>query len=385
VVPGTFPSHFAIFPSKQNGDLLEYVSNGNANCPAATYARLLRCGPRSPTSLEGYTSSLASAAVEAPDQVLRDVTRCPVGFEAVLQQPAPTPETKRAVLLLLEKVTFFEGDRQLHGARIKQLMDVVGGSPFLTSANALLAFAREARKQAERSGIGPPIISQTSGRETQDADSDLVLVQSFLSILLKHDRGNLPKIVHILPEVAMHRGPESPPSCPGIKFLLQLIRSAAGDYNRGLNTPWNQLPLLPTLEEMGQSSDVSTRDLFVPVVIKTGPYPSSGDYLDTYFRLLREDCFESLRTGIEQLRKGSLDDRDMRVYDRVKVVGVHFLRGSPGLAFALSFRPRKQVADWAHSSALMTGGLLCLFPDGDAAFRTPIWAVVANRQVSEYL
>ena len=43
---------------------------------------------------------------------------------------------------------------------------------------------------------------------------------------------------------------------------------------------------------------LKTSDL--PVIREKGKYESEEDYLNTYFRLLREECFYKLRKGISE-------------------------------------------------------------------------------------
>ena len=102
--------------------------------------------------------------------------------------------------------------------------------------------------------------------------------------------------------------------------------------------------------------------------------------MDTYFRLLRADCFSALCKGINQLLKGALDHRDMNVYHSVQLVGVQVNSSeSSRLIFALKVTPHRKVVNWASSSKLMFGNLLALSPSG--SFKDPIWATVVSRDV----
>ena len=59
---------------------------------------------------------------------------------------------------------------------------------------------------------------------------------------------------------------------------------------------------------------VKTDDL--PVIREQGEYLTEEEYLNTYFRLLREECFYKLRKGIHDfVTNGSkCDQKDMMMY-----------------------------------------------------------------------
>lgn len=135
--------------------------------------------------------------------------------------------------------------------------------------------------------------------------------------------------------------------------------------------PWSQLPLLPTLEEF-QILNRSTRS-HLPVVKQIGPYEGPEEYLDTYLRLLREDCFAGLLKGIHALCKGKPEDCDMKLWSKVSACGVHFNNNaSPGLTLALMLPKSK-----AKAKAPLAGSLVCVFED-DGGFECPIWGVVSR-------
>lgn len=91
-----------------------------------------------------------------------------------------------------------------------------------------------------------------------------------------------------------------------------------------------------------------------------------------YCRLLREDCLQPLREGIQAYRE-SLNTRDVRVYTQVKIVGIMCSRN--GLVYRVSFETDRPVT-WAKSKRLIYGSLLCLSPD---KFDTLLWATVSQR------
>ena len=53
----------------------------------------------------------------------------------------------------------------------------------------------------------------------------------------------------------------------------------------------------------------------LPIIKTKGKYDSEKEYLDTYFRLMREECFYKLKKGISDFVNGkALDDRNMMMY-----------------------------------------------------------------------
>ena len=54
----------------------------------------------------------------------------------------------------------------------------------------------------------------------------------------------------------------------------------------------------------------------MPVVRKDTKYKSEEEYLNTYFRLLREECFYKLRKGINDFVKSGqkCNSKEMTVY-----------------------------------------------------------------------
>jgi hypothetical protein len=70
--------------------------------------------------------------------------------------------------------------------------------------------------------------------------------------------------------------------------------------------------------------------------------------------------------GIKNLVKGELDERDMKVFYNVQLVGFDSYSESlgSGLSLALSFQTSRPVKRWETCSSLMYGNILCLSPGG---------------------
>ena len=123
------------------------------------------------------------------------------------------------------------------------------------------------------------------------------------------------------------------------------------------------------------NGDLLYKDKYLSPVKWSTPYLSEDEYMDTYLRLLRAECFSSIQKGIIELKSGQLDSRDMNVYKEVCLVG-HAVSHS-GFTIAVKFKPEREVRDWNKTQQLMYGNLLCLSTDKN--FTEPIWATVENR------
>ena len=67
---------------------------------------------------------------------------------------------------------------------------------------------------------------------------------------------------------------------------------------------WNNLPLIPLADEMMGTPLES--DTHLSEVKVNQPYNTSEQYMDTYFRLLRTECFSGMQSGIKDLLSGIL-------------------------------------------------------------------------------
>jgi len=163
------------------------------------------------------------------------------------------------------------------------------------------------------------------------------------------------------------------------KLLYQLLRQfTKGSAVAIENMQWNELPLVPSVDELVSGKLESCSSL--QRVIEKGEYPSSDAYIDTYFRLLRVDCFSALAKGVTDLLSGSLDSRDMNVYHGIRLAGMQLSQSSScsGLSIALAIASDQKI-NWDQSSRLMFGNLLCISVSG--TFQDPIWATVINRDL----
>eukprot|EP00029_Vermamoeba_vermiformis_P008219 TRINITY_DN3782_c0_g1_i1.p1 TRINITY_DN3782_c0_g1~~TRINITY_DN3782_c0_g1_i1.p1 ORF type:complete len:1656 (-),score=450.40 TRINITY_DN3782_c0_g1_i1:84-5051(-) len=136
---------------------------------------------------------------------------------------------------------------------------------------------------------------------------------------------------------------------------------------------YRELPIFPTAEET--SIDANQTRQTLPTNITVGKYNSAHDYLNTHFRLLREDCITSIRDGIKSF-KNNKNVPGVQIYRNVKLRGLQ--TSNIGVIYRISFEIDANIA-WERSKRLMYGSLLCLSHDG---FKTLLWATVANRDLS---
>ena len=102
-----------------------------------------------------------------------------------------------------------------------------------------------------------------------------------------------------------------------------------------------------------------------------------SDYLDTYFRLLRADCFAPLQKGIRDFLNGSLDPWDMRLF-RASAQQFHLVRGSKGLVASMECSNIFNYAVPFPARVLMPSNLVCL-SISEAPFAEVLWGRVAER------
>ncbi|KAK2558264.1 NFX1-type zinc finger-containing protein 1 [Acropora cervicornis] len=177
-----------------------------------------------------------------------------------------------------------------------------------------------------------------------------------------------------------------------VDFLIQLsmiIASEVPGARKDIKElPWKKLPLIPNEEEM-KKPRLKTDDL--PVIKKDGKYDSEDDYLNTYFRLLREECFHKLRKGISDFvsSEQKCDSKDLRMYRWLKPVSTLFQETCIRRIDTTTLHHVKAMLQYHMSrvlvkslknknsrdtEGLLYGNLLCISIDG--TFQEPVWAVV---------
>ncbi|NWU70241.1 ZNFX1 protein, partial [Pterocles burchelli] len=145
----------------------------------------------------------------------------------------------------------------------------------------------------------------------------------------------------------------------------------------GQEETYRTMTIYPTYNEVRHDEKPFLR----PNVV-SGRYESTSIYLDTHFRLLREDFVRPLREGILELlqnfenkglRKKKSDD--IRIYFDTRIITP--LCSSTGIVYKVQFdiKPLKFVR-WQNSKRLLYGSLICMSKDH---FETCLFATVSNR------
>ena len=158
-------------------------------------------------------------------------------------------------------------------------------------------------------------------------------------------------------------------------FLYKLVKaSTIGCQTCIGDVEWKDLPLVLFNDEIDAPDGLALSDL-KQVQVK-GSYCSPDEYIDVYFRLLREDCLGSIREGISKFLSGSLDERDIKVYKSICLQGISITANI--FCLAMKFEPCFQVKNLERSTSMMVGNLLCLSFNG--TFKDTVWLTVASRE-----
>uniref|UniRef100_A0A3B4AZB3 RZ-type domain-containing protein n=1 Tax=Periophthalmus magnuspinnatus TaxID=409849 RepID=A0A3B4AZB3_9GOBI len=140
------------------------------------------------------------------------------------------------------------------------------------------------------------------------------------------------------------------------------------------------IPIYPTPEELRHEERPYLRPN-----LTSQRYPNTHLYLDTHFRLLREDFVRPLRVGIQELLWTQMENPghqvkgkgldDIRMYRDTKVIAPKCTIN--GLAYVIQFNvePFKFVR-WQNSKRLIFGSLVCLSCDNFESF---LFATVSHR------
>ncbi|NXC85444.1 ZNFX1 protein, partial [Cercotrichas coryphoeus] len=149
----------------------------------------------------------------------------------------------------------------------------------------------------------------------------------------------------------------------------------------GQEGSYRTMSIYPTYDEIHGKEKPFLRPNFV-----FGRYESTSIYLDTHFRLLREDFVRPLREGIMEILE-NLQDRnlrkkkfdDVRIYFDARIIAPHCTPN--GISYKVEFDTKPlRFVQWQNSKRLLYGSLVCMSQDH---FETFLFATVANRDAEE--
>lgn len=142
-------------------------------------------------------------------------------------------------------------------------------------------------------------------------------------------------------------------------------------------TSWKDTPILLTKEEFAEGiSNISTKK--IPQVQKTGGYHSLDQYGETYFKLLRYDCYGELLQSIGRLQH-ERGDQCQDTYYRLSLVGIGRDTFTGRIVYSFDFETKAQVDGTGYDDQhqnLKEGNLVCLSPGGRFTEPQAIWAVI---------
>jgi len=134
-----------------------------------------------------------------------------------------------------------------------------------------------------------------------------------------------------------------------------------------------------------QEDILSEKPEFLRPNIVDGAYVSVDDYLDTQFRLLREDFVGPLREGISQYINMTDKQRlkrinNVRIYRKVYFLSHKIIKDRLGLIVCFDPDERLRKLTWEHSKRFMFGSLLLFSRDN---FANIIFATVMGRDLAD--
>ncbi|XP_041800203.1 NFX1-type zinc finger-containing protein 1 isoform X2 [Chelmon rostratus] len=161
-----------------------------------------------------------------------------------------------------------------------------------------------------------------------------------------------------------------------------LLRAGGDNPGEEEQQDFRTIPIYPTPEEFHQDHRP-----FLRPNLTSQRYTNTHLYLDTHFRLLREDFVRPLREGIQQLLWNQMDVGrgdsplkkkrfdDIRVYFDTRLVVPKCTH--TGLAYVVQFDIQPlQFVRWQNSKRLIYGSLVCLSCDNFESF---LFATVTDR------
>ena len=201
-----------------------------------------------------------------------------------------------------------------------------------------------------------------------DQQTSPVDVQQVFKILLK--------CVELFPDCSrkIHNLIAPRVSACGSEILLGLVRILSQPYAKRADVLHRQVKLVPTSEELQQfilSEEGHLKLSNLRPVIERGPYETTESYIETYFNLLRFDCFYNFLVGLKKYVKGNHDSRDINVYKNGSLVGIGLDKQSAAITFTVATVLETKVApDKVNIERLVYSALvLCLqVPPGRTCF-----------------
>jgi len=149
---------------------------------------------------------------------------------------------------------------------------------------------------------------------------------------------------------------------------------------------FRQIPIIPSPKEL-----LSSEETFLRPNLTRGSYRNALHYLDTQFRLLREDFLRPLKNGVQNFMtfksdylsgKKRLPIGEIRIYPDVQIVNAELIRDECVYKVQLPEETYKRIK-WDKSKRLLTGSLLAFTQASPDFFRETYFAIVASRKVED--
>lgn len=150
-------------------------------------------------------------------------------------------------------------------------------------------------------------------------------------------------------------------------------------------TSFCEIPSSSEIFDEGRTEHGTTLELTENTVV--GPYISKEEYLETHYRLLREDAVAPLRDVVSEIQvyphlMEKESDNGALIYEKVFITGLTF--ANAGIAGRVTFSLRRigKKVNWEQSKRLLTGAILALTPAKDMFTSVCRVAMVAARPLT---
>lgn len=313
------------------------------------------------------------------------------GFRALLDDTPMRPDLVQLVCLLLSKAFTSRTDR----GTLQHLADIIKESKFL--AITLLHYVGGMMSESNPTrranypqylehivAILSEVVSIFPASSVSTVNMLVTMLEASINTLRASGVNFLPKIeekIENLKALIEHLQERSRKGT--LRTDKDTYALLTSEENQGEDQEdFRSIPLYPTPEEFQQ-----VHRPFLRPNLTSQRYTNTHLYLDTHFRLLREDFVRPLREGIQQLLQHQMDlgrnDNpmktkrfdDIRVYFDTHLVAPKCTQN--GLAYIVQFdiQPLKFVR-WQNSKRLLFGSLVCLSSDNFESF---LFATVSDR------